>query len=269
MELDKIYHGDCLELMRGIPDSTVDMILCDLPYQQLCKSNKHVQWDRIIPFEPLWEPYLRVAKENAAIVLFCQGMFTAQLMMSQPKLWKYNLIWEKGRATGFLNANRMPMRSHEDIAVFYRKQPIFNPQWRDGDRHSRGTGEHKQTNQCYGAHKEIKQKVGATYDYEHIKVVPPTGKCFPHSVLHFKKEHGKDTWHPTQKPVELLRYLIRTYTNEGETVLDNCMGSGSTAIAAIREDRHFIGMELNKDYYDKAYERVRNEQEKAKELSLF
>lgn len=261
-----IKQGDCLELMKEIPDGSVDMILCDLPYQTLHKNNKNVQWDRLIPFEPLWEQYLRIAKPNAAIVLFCQGMFTAQLMMSQPKLWKYNLIWEKSRATGFLNANRMPMRSHEDIAVFYRSQPTYNPQWRDGESHSRGTGEHKQTNQCYGKHKEVKQKIGATYDYDHIKVVPPTGKCFPHSVLHFKKEHGKDAWHPTCKPIDLLRWLIRTYTDEGDVVLDNCMGSASTIIAAIREKRKYIGFELNEEYFSKASERIHKEES---QISLF
>ncbi len=256
IELDTIYNMDCLQGMQAIPDGSIDAIICDLPYEVLHKSNELVQWDRLIPFEPLWEQYLRVAKPNAAIVLFCQGMFTAQLMMSQPKLWKYNLIWEKGRATGFLNANRMPMRSHEDIAVFYRSQPTYNPQMRQGDRHSRGKGTHKQTNQCYGAHKEIKQKVGATYDYAHIKVVEPTGECFPMSVLHFNKEHSDETWHPTQKPVDLLRWLIRTYTNEGETVLDNCMGSGTTAVACIKEKRHFIGFETNEEYYDKACKRI-------------
>ena len=266
IELDNIYNCDCLIGMQYIPDKSVDAIICDLPYEVLHKNNEKVQWDRIIPFAPLWEQYLRVAKENAAIVLFCQGMFTAQLMMSQPKLWKYNLVWEKGRATGFLNANRMPMRSHEDIAVFYRKQPTYNPQMRVGDRHSRGNGLHKHTNQCYGNFKEIKQKVGATYDYANIKVVEPTGECFPMSVLHFNKEHSVDTWHPTQKPVDLLRYLIRTYSNEGDTILDNCMGSGTTAVACIKEKRNFIGFELNKEYYDKAFQRIDAEK---RQLTLF
>ena len=268
MELDKIYNQDCLIGMRDIPDGSIDCIICDLPYEVLHKSNEKVKWDRLILFEPLWEQYLRVAKDNAAIVLFCQGMFTAQLMMSQPDIWKYNLIWEKGRATGFLNANRMPMRSHEDIAVFYRKQPTYNPQFRDGDSHDRGNGEHKQTNQCYGKFGEPprKQKVGATYDYDHIKVVPPTGKCFPMSVLHYNKEHNQDTWHPTQKPVDLLRYLVLTYTNEGDTVLDNCMGSGTTAVACVREKRHFIGFELNAEYYEKAMKRIKLEQQ---QLTLF
>ena len=216
IELDQIYNEDCLEGMKRIDDASIDCIICDLPYEVLHKNNEKVQWDRIIPFEPLWAQYLRVAKSNAAIVLFAQGMFTAQLMMSQPKLWKYNLIWEKGRATGFLNANRMPMRSHEDICVFYRSQPVYNPQFGIGEpSHPRGNGVHRHTNQCYGKHGEVRQKVGATYDYAHIKVVEPTGEKFPMSVLHFHKEHSADTWHPTQKPVDLIRYLVRTYSNSG------------------------------------------------------
>lgn len=266
IELDTLYNMDCLDGMKSIPDDSVDAIICDLPYGVLHKANEKAQWDRLIPLELLWEQYLRVAKQTAPIILFCQGMFTAQLLMSQPKIWRYNLVWEKGRATGFLNANRMPMRSHEDIAVFYRSQPTYNPQMRAGNRHSRGNGVHKQTNQCYGQFKESKQKVGATYDYAHIKVVEPTGECFPMSVLHFDKEHCNDAWHPTQKPVDLLRYLIRTYTNEGDTVLDNCMGSGTTAVACIKEKRHWIGFELNRDYFDRACQRIDTEK---RQLTLF
>lgn len=263
MYLDNIQNIDCLIGMKQIPDASVDCIICDLPYAVLHKNNKHVQWDRLIPFEPLWEQYLRVAKPNAAIVLFCQGMFTAQLMMSQPKLWRYNLIWEKGHATGFLNANRMPMRSHEDIAIFYREQPTYNPQFRNGSSHPTENGQHRNTNQCYGAH--VKQnnakisKEGSCYDYDHVYRVPPTGKSFPNSVLHFSKEHNGDTWHPTQKPVDLIRWLIRTYTNPGETILDNCMGSGTTAIACIKEHRHYIGFELNQEYHQKAMKRIQRE----------
>jgi len=271
IELDKIYNEDCLIGMQRIPDGSVDCIICDLPYEVLHKDNENVLWDRVIPLEPLWEQFLRVTKENAPIVLFCQGMFTAQLMMSQPKIWRYNLIWEKGRATGFLNANRMPMRSHEDIAVFYRKLPTYNPQFRDGDSHPQGNGIHKQTNQCYGEFKHVeseRHKVGKTSDYDKgsIKVVPPTGKCFPASVVRFDKEHKGDTWHPTQKPVDLIRWLIRTYSNEGDTILDATMGSGTTAIACHREHRHFIGFELNKEYYDKALKRIKLEQQ---QLTLF
>lgn len=150
MELNKIYNEDCLIGMKKIPDASVDCIICDLPYGVLNKQSEAGGWDSIIPLEPLWKEYLRITKPNAAIVLFCQGMFTAQLMMSQPKLWKYNLIWSKQRVTGFLNANKMPLRSHEDIAVFYRKQPIYNPQMvkcaPHQRNHDRGNGPHQRKN---------------------------------------------------------------------------------------------------------------------------
>lgn len=257
MKTDILLHGDCLELMKDIPDDSIDAIICDLPYEVLHKNNPSVRWDRLIPFEPLWDQYLRVAKPDAPIILFGQGMFTAQLMMSQPRYWKYNLIWEKDRCTGFLNANRMPMRNHEDICVFYREQPVYNPQmvYVGKPVHDRGK-EHKESFNCYGKHQTSRtakqKKVGATYDYAHINVVPPTSDPnyrFPRSVLQFAKEHNKDVKHPTQKPVNLLRYLIRTYTKLGGVILDNCAGSGSTLIAAIREKRHYIGMELNEQYY--------------------
>ena len=248
MEIDKIYNMDCLEGMKQIPDGSVDAIICDLPY-----GTTACEWDSVIPFEPLWEQYLRVSKQSAAIVLFCQGMFTAQLLMSQQKLWRYNLVWNKVRPSGFLNAKKMPMRSHEDIAVFYRKQSTYNPQMRKGDRHARGNGVHKQTNRCYGSFKDS----GA---YESSNLV------YPNSICKFSKEHSDDTWHPTQKPVDLLRYLVRTYSNDGDTILDNCMGSGTTAVACIKEKRHFIGFELNKDYYEKACQRIDAEK---RQLTLF
>ena len=253
LELDQIYNLDCLDGMKHIPDGSIDAIICDLPYGVLNAESEGGGWDSLIPFEPLWEQYLRIAKPNAAIVLFCQGMFTAELMMSQPKLWRYNLIWNKVRTSGFLNAKRMPMRSHEDIAVFYREQPTFNPQMRKGDRHSRGKGLHDQTNKCYGSFKEVKDCGSSDLVY-------------PNSICKFSKEHSDETWHPTQKPVDLLRYLIRTYSNEGDTILDNCMGSGTTAVACIKEKRHFIGFELNKDYWNKACRRIDAER---RQLSLF
>ena len=142
LELNKLILGDCLEKMNDIPGGSVDMICTDLPYEVLHKNNPHAQWDRIIPFEPLWEQYERIIKDNGAIVLFAQGMFTAQLMMSNPKLWRYNLIWDKCRVTGFLNANRMPMRCHEDICVFYKSLPTYNPQMEEGKpNHSQGNGQ--------------------------------------------------------------------------------------------------------------------------------
>lgn len=147
IELDKIYLGDCLEVMKEIPDKSIDMVACDLPYNCLHRDNPNAQWDRLIPFEPLWAQYERIIKDNGAIILFAQGMFTAQLMMSNPKLWRYNLVWDKQRVTAFLNANRMPLRCHEDICVFYKSLPTYNPQLEVGlPNHSRGNGIHKNTN---------------------------------------------------------------------------------------------------------------------------
>lgn len=248
MEIDRIYNGDCLQLMREIPNKSIDCIICDLPYEVLNKNNPNAQWDRIIPFEPLWLQYERVIKDNGAIILFAQGMFTAKLMMSNPKLWRYNLIWQKGgRCSGFLNAKKMPLREHEDICIFYIKQPTYNPQMTRCQphqrNHPRGKQEKEQTNRCYGSFGKAEDII--------------TDLKYPKSILNFKRPHPQV--HPTQKPVELIQWLIRTYSNEGDLILDNCIGSGSTAIAAIKEKRHFIGMELNKEYYDIACKRVENE----------
>lgn len=246
MEIDKIYQGDCLELIKQLPDKSIDCIICDPPYEVLNKNNKDAQWDRIIPFNELWQQYERVAKDDAAIILFAQGMFTARLMMSNPKLWRYNLIWQKGgRCSGFLNAKKMPLREHEDIVVFYRKQPTYNPQMTKclphERNHSRGRQQGEQTNRCYG-------EFGRAEDIM-------TDLKYPKSILNFNRPHPQI--HPTQKPVALIQYLIKTYSNENDLILDNCVGSGTTAVAAIKEKRHFIGMELNKEYYDIACKRVK------------
>ena len=268
MDLNRIYNMDCLEGMKEIPDGSIDAIICDLPYEVLHKNNPNAQWDRIIPFEPLWAQYERVIKDNGAILLFCQGMFTAKLMLSNEKLWRYNLVWDKCRVTGFLNANRMPMRCHEDIAVFYKSLPTYNPQYEDGPlNHSRGSGPHKQTNNCYGAHLNLsdppkrdfgRDYEGRTYDsVKRVEATVPDGKKLPRSIIAIQREHESTVLHPTQKPVELLRYLIRTFTNPGEVILDNCMGSGTTAIAAVMEKRKFIGFETDKTYYEKANARLK------------
>lgn len=252
IELDHIYNMDCLEGMKNIPDGSVDAVICDLPYGVLNEGNKHTQWDSMIPVEPLWAEYLRVCKANAPIVLFGQGMFTAKMMVSNEKMWRYNLIWHKDRATGFLNAGKMQLRVHEDIMVFYRSLPTYNPQMEELNgrepSHPQGYGIHKQTNQCYGNIHRIER-----YEPKDLS------KKFPGSIIKIPKEHNNEQWHPTQKPVDLLRYLVLTYTNEGGVILDNCIGSGTTAIACIRENRHFIGFELNKEYYDKACQRIDNE----------
>lgn len=248
LELDKIYNEDCLVGMKDIPDGSIDMICTDLPYGVLNEQSEGGSWDSIIPFEPLWEQYLRVIKPNGAIVLFCQGMFTAKLMMSQPRIWRYNLIWDKiNRPTGFLDANRRQLRIHEDIAVFYKSQPTYNPQMSVGTAsHRRGAAGNAilagGKNRCYGVFKLTNPEY--------------TNEKYPTSIVAIDKEHSGNEFHPTQKPVDLIRYLIRTYSNEGETILDSCMGSGTTAIACVKEKRHFIGFEIDKGYYAQACKRV-------------
>lgn len=257
LEINKIYNENCLEGMKRIDDKFVDCIICDLPYEVLNKSNENAKWDTVIPFDKLWEQYNRIIKDDGAILLFGQGMFTAQLMMSNPSMWRYNLIWKKGnRSTGFLNAKRMPLRNHEDIMVFYKNLPTYNPQKTKGAKnHSRGYMKNEQKNRCYGTY----DPKGSEDDLSGMK--------YPTSIIDVDKEHG-NTFHPTQKPVELISYLVKTYTNEGDLVLDNCMGSGTTAVACIQEKRNFIGFELNEEYFNKANERIEKEMQKQK-LHLF
>ena len=206
IELDKIYNEDCLEGMKRIPDGMVDAIITDLPYGVLNGQSEGGQWDSIIPLEPMWEQFLRVTKPSAPIVLFGQGMFTAKLMMSQPKLWRYNLIWDKSLKSGFLNANRMPLRQHEDITVFYRELPTYNPQMTKcaphQRNHSKGNMQKRTQNRCYGNFVETPTII--------------SDEKYPSSIITIPKEHinGK-SYHPTEKPVDLLRYLVLTYSNSG------------------------------------------------------
>lgn len=247
----KLIHGDCLVEMAKMPDKSIDMVLCDLPYGTLNKSNPNAKWDSIIPFDKLWQQYERVIKDNGAIVLFAQGMFTAQLMMSNQKLWRYNLVWDKVLTSGFLNAKRMPLRSHEDICVFYKQLPIYNPQMREGKPlHSKGTSykDKELTNNCYGS-------LGATDDSR-----KGSTEKYPTSIIRFPKPHPSISVHPTQKSVELCEWLIKTYTNEGDIVLDNCMGSGSTLVACVNTNRNGIGIELDEKYFNIAKKRVEEAQ---------
>jgi site-specific DNA-methyltransferase (adenine-specific) len=222
--------------MPIIPDGSIDMILCDLPYNM---TKNH--WDIIIPLDKLWQQYNRIIKENGAIVLFGQDKFSAKLMLSNEKMHKYNLIWKKGeRTSGFLNAKKQPLRNHEDILIFYKKQPVYNPQFILGEKsHSRGT-KGKLVNNNYGK-----------YDFMEGETKNGEWK-YPKSILNFDRPHPPI--HPTQKPVELCEWLIRTYTNENEIVLDNSVGIGTTCIAAKNTNRKYIGIELNKEYYNKALE---------------
>lgn len=237
----QLYCGDCIELMEDIPDQSIDMILCDLPYQQTTRN----KWDVIIPFDKLWKHYTRIIKDHAAIVLFANGMFTAELMISNKKMWRYNLIWEKTQLTGFLNANKMPLRNHEDICIFYKQLPTYNPQKTNGHIRKVSKAEHKIN--CinttdYGVHGL------STYD---------STERYPKSVWKFAKDSQKSALHPTQKPVLLLEELIKTYSNENDTILDNCMGSGSTGVACINTNRKFIGIEKEKGYFEISLNRIK------------
>jgi len=238
IELNKIYNEDCLEGMKRIEDKSVDMVLCDLPYgTTACK------WDTIIPFKPLWEQYNRVIKDNGAIVLFGSEPFSSMLRLSNLRNYKYDWIWEKSKATNYLNAKKQPMRSHEIISVFYKSQCTYNPQFTISTPYNKGSA-YRPTD-VYGKQTET-------------LVQSEDGKRYPRSVQYFITAESEGKLHPTQKPIELCEYLIKTYTNESEMVLDNCMGSGTTAIACINTKRNFIGFELDTIYCGLANARIRD-----------
>lgn len=220
IELDKIYNEDCLQGMKRIDDNSIDCIICDLPYEVLNEGNPDAQWDKALPLDELWAQYKRIIKDNGAIILFGQGMFTSDLMQSNRKMWRYNLIWKKGeRISGFLNAKRMPMRNHEDIVVFYKSLPVYNPQMEWGPKsHPRGGGNHKNTQRCYGK-------------FNDMPLTEPTNWKYPKSVLDFDRDYDKII-HPTQKPVKLIEYLVLTYTNAG--------GGNFRQLYGLRHNRYCV-----------------------------
>lgn len=237
--VNKVIQGDCLEIMPSIPDNSVDMILCDLPY-----GTTQNKWDSLIPLDKLWAEYRRIIKENGAIVLTSQGIFTAKLILSNEKWFKYKVVWIKSKSTNFLNAKKQPLRKHEDICVFYGKQPTYNPQMTKGVAYDKGVRKDQYT----GSYGDFKPR--------HVK---SNGQRYPLDVIMYEEGQHDDfiycktaesegkVYHPTQKPVDLGRYLIRTYTNKGDIVLDNACGSGSFLLSAMLEGRNFIGIEKNKD----------------------
>ena len=251
IKIDEIYNEDCLVGMERIADSSVDAVIADLPYGVLNRNNEDAKWDKPLPFDILWKHYRRITKSHSPIILFGQGKFTAALILSQPGLWRYNLVWVKDRVSGHLNANRMPLRQHEDIVVFYEKLPVYHPQMKPCQPWERNHSRREVktfTNRCYGNCKAMPVRMA--------------DDKYPTSVIHIPKEHKTNCFfHPTQKPVALIEYLIRTYTDEGAVVLDNCIGSGTTAVAAIRSNRHYIGFEVNEKYYAIAMQRIRDERE--------
>lgn len=239
----EIYNEDCLEEMKRIPDGSVDMILTDPPY-----GITNCAFDVRLPFEPMWEQFKRVTKRNAAIVLFSQMPFGAELIMSNRKMFRYEWIWEKPLATGHLNANKMPLRCHENILIFYSALPTYNPQFTQGKPYRTKFLE-KNASSNWGKSKDCvtDNKDGRRYPIDIVKFTKPVAG---------NRESSSTTAHPQQKPTDLLEYLIRTYTNEGETVLDATMGSGSTGVAAINTGRNFIGFELEKNFFDIAKKRI-------------
>lgn len=227
-----LKHGDCLDLMTSLGNGSVDLVVADLPY-----GTTNAAWDSEIDLAALWAQYRRVVKDDGAILLFAQSPFDKKLAVSNLQMFRYEWIWEKTEATGHLNAKRMPMKAHENVLVFYRKLPTYNPQKTTG--HVRKTAlrvdRAEKQSVLYGSQEGITH-----YD---------STERYPRSVLKFSTNKQRENYHPTQKPVELLEYLIATYSNPGDLILDNCMGSGSTGVAALNLGRRFIGMEITEQYF--------------------
>lgn len=232
----ELIHGDCIAAMRAMPDASIDACVTDPPY-----GTTHCKWDVPIPFDLMWAQLRRVVKPAGAIVLFAGQPFTSLLIASNLRLYKYSWVWEKTNATGFLNAKKQPLRVSEDICVFYGKQPTYNPQFSFGVPYSRGRA--ASTTENYN----LKSRPTAAFS---------DGRRFPRNVLRFVNSNHQGKVHPTQKPLELLRYLVRTYTDEGDTVLDFTMGSGTTGVACVEEGRHFIGIEREAKYVGIARRRI-------------
>ena len=242
----ELWQGDCLELMKDIPDKSVDMILCDLPY-----GTTSAKWDSVLPLGNLWEQYERVIKDNGAIVLTATQPFTTTIIAHKQELFRYVWYWKKNRVTGFANAKKQPLRHVEDVVVFYKKRPTYNPQ---GLVEINKTVKNGKSVGGETLRRDIEESSGKgslrTAGSEYVQQYTN----YPRQLLEIKS--AVKTIHPTQKPVPLFEYLIKTYTNEGETVLDNCMGSGTTAIACMNTNRNYIGFELDKGYFDIANDRI-------------
>lgn len=250
IDINRIYNTDCMgpDGMARIDDGTIDMILCDLPYG--VTQNK---WDNVIPIEPMWAEYKRVIKPHGVIALTSMQPFTSQLVMSNPEQFKYEIIWDKVGITGFLNAKRQILRRHEDILIFYSGQGTYNPQKTAGEPYDRG------------------YRCGKTPNYgkQHRYIArSKTGDRYPTTILKISNADRGGHIHPNQKPVKLFEWLIKTYSNSGELILDNCMGSGTTAVACIDTNRNFIGFETDKEYYGKSLERIKKLKESGRQVEM-
>ncbi len=251
----KLYHGDCLELMKDIPDKSIDLILCDLPYGTTVCS-----WDTIIPFEPLWQQYKRMVKDNSVVCLFGAELFSSNLRLSNIAWWKYDFIWKKSKSPNFVHAKNMPLKFHEIISIFSQNKIGHTVQLNNNRMTYNPQGLIK-------IDKEWKRKKQNTDGHHltrksHLTELTLEFSNYPTTILDFgNSDNSQRKLHPTQKPVALLEYLIKTYTNEGQLVLDNCMGSGSTGIACLNTNRNFIGIELDQDYFNIASERINKHQQ--------
>lgn len=272
---NKVIQGDCLEVMKNLPNNSIDMVLCDLPY-----GTTQNKWDSVIDLEKLWKEYHRIVKDNGAIVLTSQGVFTAKLILSNEKNFKYKIVWIKSKSTNFLNAKKQPLRKHEDVCIFYKNQPEYNPQMTEGDAYDKGF----RKNQLTGSYGDFKSN--------HVK---SNGERYPTDIIFYEEQDIADyiyvktaesegtVYHPTQKPIELGRYLIKTFSKPGDIILDNACGSGSFLLSAILENRQFIGIEKNEnvllhkvqevDYIkictDRIQETLKNKEIEQKTLKLF
>lgn len=229
--INHLFEGDCLDIMGHLPEHSIDMVLCDLPY-----GTTQNRWDSVISLDQLWEQYNRVVKPNGAIVLTSQGIFTAKLILSNERYFKFKIVWEKSKPTNFLNAKKQPLRKHEDVCVFYRKSPTYNPQMGIGKAYSKGVRKNQFT--------------GSYGNFKPVLVESKSGLRYPTDIVYFKTPESEGcgtVWHPTQKPVKLGRYLVKTFTNPGDVVLDNTAGAGSFLVAAMLEGRNFVGIEKNQD----------------------
>ena len=237
----QLMCGDCLELMKSIPDGSIDMILTDPPY-----GTTDAPWDKVVPIDEMWEEYNRIIKQDGAVVLFSQLPFAVDLINGNRKSFRYEIIWQKTMTVGFLNANKMPLRAHENILIFYKKLPTYNPQKTAGKPYFK-PGSVTTPGEVYGNSKAASKR---------LTIDNVTGERYPTDVLRFSNAGRRGKKHSTQKPTALLEWLIKTYTNPGEVVLDSCMGSGSTGVACVNTGRDFIGIELNEQFFNIAKERI-------------
>ena len=231
----RLWHGDCLTLMKDIDTNSVDMLLVDLPY-----GTTQCKWDSIISLKDLWIEYNRIIKDNGAMLFHCAQPFTSNLIMSNVKNFKYEWVWEKSKASNYLNAKKQPLRAHESIAVFYRNPPTYNPQMTQGEAYNKGTA--KRETEVYGSQRAVEVK--------------SDGERYPRTVQYFVTAEKEGKLHPTQKPIALTEYFVKTFSNPGDVILDNTMGSGTTGVACVNLDREFIVIEKDKEYFDIAVERI-------------